>query len=166
MTALEKSRSRRYASAADFAEDLRRARTHLPIRARRAPPWIRLAHWCRRNPEIAGLTGVIVLFLTAAAVSIGFLLAKSSETRGRLTAEIDRLDTEIAAGRLASAEESLRRAHTLGLDAQTAAPYLERIESLRAEEAQRNAELPPSPRPSRSRTTARRGDKCRRPHRP
>ncbi len=49
-TALEKDRDRRYASALDLAEDLRRIREHEPIRARPPSLGLRALRWVQRHP--------------------------------------------------------------------------------------------------------------------
>ena len=63
-TALDKDATRRYASALDLAEDLRRVREYEPIRARPAGPMLRLARWARRRPAIAGALSFAALSLT------------------------------------------------------------------------------------------------------
>jgi WD40 repeat protein len=65
-TALEKDRERRYASALELAEDLRRIREYEPIHARPASLGLRFARWVRRNPVLAA---------TLAALSIGLSVA-------------------------------------------------------------------------------------------
>lgn len=60
---------RRYATALDFAEDLRRARLDQPILARPASVARRLQLWCRRNPLAAV---VLVLLVVAVALNVGF----------------------------------------------------------------------------------------------
>jgi len=55
----------RYATAAALAEDLKRFVEDRPIRARRVSSAERLARWCRRNPWIAGSTGVAATALMA-----------------------------------------------------------------------------------------------------
>jgi serine/threonine-protein kinase len=70
---LQKERTKRYGSAADLGEDLRRFLAGEPIRARPVSGPERLARWCRRNPGVAGLAGTVALLLVAiAAVSLGF----------------------------------------------------------------------------------------------
>ncbi len=60
---------RRYRSAADFAADLDRFINDLPILARRIGPLERLGRWARKkNPLVAGLSGLSMLLLTAVAV--------------------------------------------------------------------------------------------------
>src|SRR5262249_42949436 len=58
---LEKEPWRRYASALDLADDLRRFRNHETIRARPAGPLEQAAKWLRRRPLWAALLGVVVL---------------------------------------------------------------------------------------------------------
>jgi serine/threonine protein kinase/WD40 repeat protein/tetratricopeptide (TPR) repeat protein len=59
---------RRYATAEDLAEDLRRFLADRPVQARRSRLPERFWRWCRRNPAVASLTGVIALLLIVVAV--------------------------------------------------------------------------------------------------
>src|SRR5262249_54684263 len=52
---LEKEPARRYATAADLADDLRRALNGEPIRARPVPLWEKGWKWARRRPAIAAM---------------------------------------------------------------------------------------------------------------
>src|SRR5207302_4795340 len=61
MKAIEKDPRRRYASADDLAEDLRRYLADEPIKARRIGPLERLGRWGRRNPLVASLSAAVVL---------------------------------------------------------------------------------------------------------
>jgi hypothetical protein len=61
MKAIEKDPRRRYASADDLAEDLRRFLADEPILARRIGPVERLGRWGRRNPLVAALSAAVVL---------------------------------------------------------------------------------------------------------
>jgi serine/threonine-protein kinase len=71
---LEKDPKKRYASARDLAEDLRRLLRHEPIRARPASPWARAWKWTRRHPALASLFGVG----TAAVATVIAILALSN----------------------------------------------------------------------------------------
>lgn len=64
--AIEKDRNRRYATAEEFADDLRCARTLQPIIARSIGPLTRSSRWAQRNPVVAGLLLVIILTLSIA----------------------------------------------------------------------------------------------------
>src|SRR5262249_4382088 len=63
---LQKDPQRRYASARDLADDLRRFREHRPIRARPTPWWERAWKWARRRPAVAALTATLVLVVLGA----------------------------------------------------------------------------------------------------
>jgi len=63
---LDRDRSRRYLSAEDFAEDLRRVREKQPIRARRPGPILRARRWVQRNAVLAASLAVGFGFLVAA----------------------------------------------------------------------------------------------------
>ena len=60
---LEKDAARRYLSAEELAEDLRRFLIHEPIMARPAPWWRRVAKWTRRRPAAAALAAAALLLL-------------------------------------------------------------------------------------------------------
>jgi WD40 repeat protein len=63
---LEKEPGKRYASALDLREDLRRFLAGEPIRARRVGAVGQLVRWCRRNTLVAAsLAGTVVIFLMA-----------------------------------------------------------------------------------------------------
>jgi WD40 repeat protein len=62
---LHKEATKRYASAADLAEDLRRFQAGEPIRARPVGPVGRLTRWARRRPALTALVGVSGLALLA-----------------------------------------------------------------------------------------------------
>jgi serine/threonine protein kinase len=63
----------RYATAAEFADDLKRYLEDRPIRARRFTAGERLWRWARRNPVIAALatTSVALLIAVAAVSAVG-----------------------------------------------------------------------------------------------
>ncbi len=65
--ALEKSPSRRYATALDFADDLRAVREARPIRARPTPWFVRAASWAKRRPRDAAILTGVLLALAASA---------------------------------------------------------------------------------------------------
>lgn len=86
LTCLQKEPAKRYASAAELAQDLQLYQTGKPIRARPVGPAERVLRWCRRKPTVAALlatVGVLLVLLVASAcVSMVWLLAE----RGRVIA--------------------------------------------------------------------------------
>ncbi|MEZ5988045.1 MAG: protein kinase [Planctomycetota bacterium] len=66
--ALEKDPDRRYQSALDLAEDLRRARMLEPVRVRAPGPLLRAGRWMRRNRLVTACLGAIFVLLAGALV--------------------------------------------------------------------------------------------------
>ncbi len=86
---LEKDPGKRYATAGDLADDLQRFLQQLPIQAR---PIGRIAkgwRWCRRNPTIAALTGLVALSMSiGVAVSVSFAIeANRQKTEAQISAK-------------------------------------------------------------------------------
>jgi serine/threonine-protein kinase len=80
---LHKEPTRRYATAAALAEDLRRFLAGEPIQARPVSAPERLWRWCKRNPRVAWLSGAVAFLISAGlAVSLylNFQLNKEKET--------------------------------------------------------------------------------------
>jgi WD40 repeat protein/serine/threonine protein kinase len=113
---LEKEPARRYASALELAEDLRRYRAGEPIRARPASLWERAAKWARRRPALASLIG-----LGGAAALL--LLAVTGLYTARLQAEV--LNTK-AARRQAEEGELKANRYWYAFDVNGAQQALER----------------------------------------
>ncbi len=63
MKCLQKEPKKRYATAKDMAEDLKRYLAGEPIRARRTPPIERTVKWARRHPTLASLSAVGALLI-------------------------------------------------------------------------------------------------------
>jgi formylglycine-generating enzyme required for sulfatase activity/predicted Ser/Thr protein kinase len=89
-TALEKEPDRRYQTALDFAEELRRVRVNEPIVARPVGRLERLRRWAQRNPMLAaavgGLFAVLAIGLTVALILLGQV---TSERNAKQTALLD-----------------------------------------------------------------------------
>ena len=83
-TALDRDRARRYATALELAEDLRRIRAYEPIAARPAGTLLRLRRWAQRHPVIATTSA-------ASAVLLGVGLAVTLLLYFRLAARQDEL---------------------------------------------------------------------------
>ncbi|HVK08081.1 MAG TPA: WD40 repeat domain-containing serine/threonine protein kinase, partial [Gemmataceae bacterium] len=60
--------SHRYPTAAALADDLRRVADGRPVSARRLSAPRRAARWARRNPLAAGLSGMVLLLMTAMTI--------------------------------------------------------------------------------------------------
>jgi serine/threonine protein kinase/tetratricopeptide (TPR) repeat protein len=67
---LRKEPGRRYATAQDLADDLRRFRASEPIRARPVGTGERVIVWCRRNPGVAVLLAALVLVFLGGSAGV------------------------------------------------------------------------------------------------
>ena len=70
LKALEKDPYRRYQTAGQMAEDLRRYVNRFAISARRAGPVHRMVKWARRHPAVAASLGCLLV-----AVGVAFAFA-------------------------------------------------------------------------------------------
>lgn len=77
---LQKDPARRYGTAAELADDLRRFTSREPILARPVGPVERTVKWCRRRPSAALSVGVCLVAM-AAAVAGGVWLQQVHEAR-------------------------------------------------------------------------------------
>ena len=89
---LNKDATRRYAGAAELADDLERFLRHEPILARPVGPWGRLARWARRNPSVAALTGTVAALLLL--VAVGATASAARLARARRAETVQRLESE------------------------------------------------------------------------
>jgi formylglycine-generating enzyme required for sulfatase activity/tRNA A-37 threonylcarbamoyl transferase component Bud32 len=80
---LNKEPARRYASAEELANDLRRFLAGEPVRARLVGAVERAAKWARRRPALAGLLSVTLLALAALTVLTGSLVVARSDAENR-----------------------------------------------------------------------------------
>lgn len=92
--ALEKDRTRRYASAGDLREDLLRFVENRPIRAEPAGPWTKLHKWTRRNPGIATTLGAtIAVAIVVSVLALALLRAVGESNELRLRDRLGALET-------------------------------------------------------------------------
>ncbi len=105
LKAMAKEADRRYSSARDMGEDLRRYMAHEPLRARR-PGWLGLVRlWVRRHPATAA-----TFFASALVVlSVAFLsFRRIANERNRFRAERDRANAALLSAISSSLDNELR----------------------------------------------------------
>jgi tetratricopeptide (TPR) repeat protein len=78
---LQKDPGRRYESAGELADDLRRFLDGRPIKARPVGRAARLWRWCRREPALAGVTAALVLVVAGALAGLTALWLRAEHHR-------------------------------------------------------------------------------------
>jgi tetratricopeptide (TPR) repeat protein len=78
---LQKDPARRYASAAELADDLRRFRNHEPIHARPVGLLERLGRWAVRSPRVAALSAAVLLLVLLLVVGSVVAVVQISGSR-------------------------------------------------------------------------------------
>jgi tetratricopeptide (TPR) repeat protein len=115
---LHKAPSRRYASAAELAEDLRRFRAREPILARPVGRVERSFKWARRHPGMAALWAAVVL-----VTAVAFALVTSAWRRADKDAEEARLAAEREKAARQQAQESAGKERTARLTAEKVSEF-------------------------------------------
>lgn len=77
--AMAKEPERRYRTARDFADDLRRFLVGDEVEARELGWWESARHWCRRHPVVATL--LVIVALLVVALSVTSVYAQAGRTR-------------------------------------------------------------------------------------
>ena len=126
LKALSKSPGNRYQDCKALADDLRRWREDVPVKARRISSIERFTRWCRRNRMLASLTVTVASLLVCIAIGASFAAVKFNDERVRadaIAAEATRLKKladqraeEALAGKLL-AGEAQRRADNIAAEA-------------------------------------------------
>jgi serine/threonine protein kinase len=81
LKALDKERERRYPNVSDFASDIDRHLTHVPVSAGPASTWHRATRFARRHRWGVATAALLVLFLAAAALVLAGALGRESAAR-------------------------------------------------------------------------------------
>ncbi len=87
LKAMAKEPARRYATALDLADDLRRWQKGEPIRARPLGPIGRLGRWCRRNTRVAALIASVFSLLVLVTVISWVAVVRISREQARTLRE-------------------------------------------------------------------------------
>ncbi len=132
-TATAKERDRRYQTALDLAEDLRRWRANEPIRARPVSRLERVGRWMQRKPALAAsLAAAVVLLIAASAfLSYGIGAASRADAEAKLRSLAQAAQTSAESAQ-SKAEEAQRLAETERARAETARAALEQVQKDRA----------------------------------
>jgi serine/threonine protein kinase len=80
---LRKEPGRRYATAQNLADDLRRFQGGEPIRARPVGSGERIVVWCRRKPAVAGLLAALVLVFLAGSSGVLWQWQRATESAAK-----------------------------------------------------------------------------------
>ena len=129
LTALDKDPERRYASALDLAEDLRRLRHFEAIHARPAGHWVKTLRWVQRNRTVAAM-GLLV-FLALIGVVVALYLRGQEQKRAFDTMQSAKVRIE---------EESRRTSAALVRERAALADFERLADDKRLEEAEKEAE--------------------------
>lgn len=104
--AMDRECARRYPTALEMAEDLRRVRSFEPIRAKAANSLTRTAKWMRRNPAPSVGLGALALFVL---FLVGFAIKQGVDRREEIQAQIAVAEEALAAEDTTRAREALTR---------------------------------------------------------
>lgn len=111
--AIDRDPGRRYPTAGELRDDLRRFCADLPIRARRTLPIERLYRWSRRNPLTAALTMLSAVLLILVTVISSYAYLSTQQAFSELAQKHEDLreakESEAAARQLAEANSQRMR---------------------------------------------------------
>jgi WD40 repeat protein len=107
---LQKEPRRRYASAQDLAEDLRRWLTGEPIHARPVGGLERLCKWVQRRPAVAGLLAAVMVVASVGLAGVLWAYGEAVWQRNLARDEAGRADAQAEESRQAAEAEKKARA--------------------------------------------------------
>ena len=90
MKAISEDPQRRYQSAKEFADDLRRFQIHDPIQARRTSWLVHLGRWAQRNKILSAVTAVAALFLLTGITTTTWMWRSAVDSAREFADERDR----------------------------------------------------------------------------
>lgn len=133
---MSKEPSRRYATAAELADDLQRWLDGQPVLARPIGPVGRTWRWCRRNPKLAALNTVVVAVLLAGSADVARYARPSQHSSQEVAAarqesERSRADAERLRHESSQLASSLIFAAQSSNDPETLKNALRSLDSLR-----------------------------------
>jgi hypothetical protein len=96
MKALDKDPFKRYRSAIELAEDLRRYREYFPVSAIEPTRFEKLANWSRRKPRLAATLATLAVVFVVAVLATGFQASVENARVARGYDFIDEVEAEIA----------------------------------------------------------------------
>jgi len=108
MKALEKDRTRRYATAAEFADDILRHLHHEPVRAFPPSATYRLRKFVRRNRPGVAVAACLVVLVAGGAVFAGYVKQRDAAERQRQ--RVAQAAAQVQAGIIAQNEDDYEKA--------------------------------------------------------
>jgi serine/threonine-protein kinase len=131
LKAMAKEPARRYPTARDLADDLRRFLKGEPIQARPTSGWERFWRWCRRNPNVASLAAAVFLLLVSGVIgsTLAALRINSEKTLAEQARDLANEKAEEARRAQQEADDSARAAR----DAQKQADENARVAAQQAD---------------------------------